>query len=53
MPPIYAKQWSIKDWPVNHYLPNDNMINTIIEYIKYTPLYAYSVAEKSLYQPLQ
>jgi len=32
---------------------DDNMIDTIIEYIKYIPLYAYCVAEKSLYQSLQ
>ena len=29
------------------------MINTIIEYIKYIPLYAYSMVEKSLYKSLQ
>ena len=28
---------------------DDNMIDTIIKYIKYIPLYAYCVAAKSLY----
>ena len=32
---------------------NDNMINIIMEYIKYIPLYAYCMAEKRLYQSLQ
>jgi hypothetical protein len=32
---------------------DDNMIDTIIEYIKYIPLYAYCMVEKSLYQSLQ
>ena len=32
---------------------DDNMIDTIIEYIEYIPSYAYCVAEKSLYQSLQ
>jgi hypothetical protein len=31
----------------------DNMINIIMEYIKYIPLYAYCMAEKRLYQSLQ
>ena len=32
---------------------DDNMIDTIIEYIEYIPSYAYCMAEKSLYQSLQ
>jgi long-subunit fatty acid transport protein len=32
---------------------DDNMIDTIIEYIEYIPSCAYCVAEKSLYQSLQ
>ena len=32
---------------------NDNMIDTIMEYIKYIPLYTYCMAAKSLYQSLQ
>ena len=32
---------------------DDNMINIIMEYIKYIPLYAHCMAEKSLYQSLQ
>jgi hypothetical protein len=32
---------------------DDNMIDTIIEYIEYIPSYAYCMAEKSLYQYLQ
>ena len=32
---------------------DDNIINIIMEYIKCIPLYAYCMAEKSLYQSLQ
>jgi hypothetical protein len=32
---------------------NDNMINIIMEYIKYFPSYAYCMAEKRSYQSLQ
>jgi hypothetical protein len=32
-------------------LTNGNTI-TIMKYIQYFPIYAYSMAEKSLYQPL-
>jgi hypothetical protein len=53
MPLTYTKQSNNKDLAVNQHLTNDNIINTIMEYIKYIPLYAYSVAEKSLYQSLQ
>src|ERR1700683_507189 len=49
MPLISAKQWSTKDLSVNQHLTNDNMINTTMEYIKYIPLDAYSMAEKSLH----
>ena len=50
MPLISAKQWSIEDLPVNHHLPNDSMINIIVEYIKHIPLDAYSKGQKSLHQ---
>ena len=35
--------------PLDHWI-NNNMINTIMEYIKHIPLDAYSMGQKSLHQ---
>jgi hypothetical protein len=51
MPLTYTKQSNNKDLAVNQYLTNDNMINTIMEYLKYIPSYAYSVAERAYINP--